>query len=378
MIDKLVELIERFFLDLVGTITPGILFVGGWILLTGGVWPAAVASPSFARPMWWIWLPLTYAIGHLLTAVGEFAVVPIARRVAASKRGGKIIRPPGYLMQREDLKDRPSIATIRAAAPGLDHIDAGTLAGQSALRNIALTMVASENRSTTVRFMSIALFSLGTATASLLLAMGYAIWAEPRQSIAVAGAALLVAFLMIRRYFEFWARGQYLAFDMLAGILTAQQAGLTSTSAGKGANVHDTQLTEHRGRRLTVYLAGGLNSGWQDQVRTSAPECEYLDPRSHGLANASAYTVWDLRAVRASDVVFAFLESTNPSGFGLSVEVGYAKALGKLIILIDEKSPSDEVLRRQLRIVQSAADVVFSELAAGIQYLRNLSGIPQA
>ena len=49
---------------------------------------------------------------------------------------------------------------------------------------------------------------------------------------------------------------------------------------------------------------------------------------------------WDLAAVRDCDLVIGYLEHDNPSGIGLAAEVGYAKALGKLIWLVVEE-PND-------------------------------------
>ena len=77
-------------------------------------------------------------------------------------------------------------------------------------------------------------------------------------------------------------------------------------------------------RPLRVYLAGGFQSGWQDTVMQAVPSLDYLDPRSHGLKSKTEYTAWDLEAVRRSDCVFAYLEATNPGGYALALEVGFA------------------------------------------------------
>lgn len=91
-----------------------------------------------------------------------------------------------------------------------------------------------------------------------------------------------------------------------------------------------------------IYLAGGMKSNWQDEIMAAVRDLQadltFFDPRCHGLKDEDDYTVWDIRAVRASDVVFALLEANNPSGFGMSNEIGYAAAMGKYIIFVDEKS----------------------------------------
>jgi hypothetical protein len=104
----------------------------------------------------------------------------------------------------------------------------------------------------------------------------------------------------------------------------------------------------------------------------AVPRLQYHDPRSHGLSDPKAYTAWDLEAIRSSNIVFAYLEASNPSGYGLSLEVGYAAALGRHVILVDERSRTDQALGRYFEIVRHTADVVFDELEEGIEYLRSL------
>jgi hypothetical protein len=134
-------------------------------------------------------------------------------------------------------------------------------------------------------------------------------------------------------------------------------------------------LTKSPGRPvlLTVYLAGGFHSGWQQRVAIAVPDVHYKDPSKHGLSDPVQYTEWDLQAIRQSDVVFAYLEASNPAGFALSLEVGYAKALGKTVIFVDERSPTDAQVQRQLQMVRTAADAVFDSFAEGVAYLQKVA-----
>ena len=84
---------------------------------------------------------------------------------------------------------------------------------------------------------------------------------------------------------------------------------------------------------MKVYLAGGLSCDWQDRVPA---HWELLDPRSWQDPDPAVYTERDLTAIRAADVVLAYMSSANPSGFGMSLEVGYAHALGKRVLFVDE------------------------------------------
>lgn len=92
----------------------------------------------------------------------------------------------------------------------------------------------------------------------------------------------------------------------------------------------------------------------------------FFDPRAHGLTESRDYVKRDLSHVRKADIIFAFLEKSNPSGFGLAVELGFAHALSKRIILIDE------VGSRYTRFCDEVADFNEPTLAAGISRLKTL------
>jgi nucleoside 2-deoxyribosyltransferase len=123
-----------------------------------------------------------------------------------------------------------------------------------------------------------------------------------------------------------------------------------------------------------VYLAGGFHTGWQDELMDAVPQFAFLDPRVHGLTDRADYTSWDLEAIRCSDLVFAYLEAANPAGYSLALEVGYAKALGKCVVLVDEKSALDGETRRYLGMVQECANIVFESFEEGLSYMKELEG----
>ena len=118
---------------------------------------------------------------------------------------------------------------------------------------------------------------------------------------------------------------------------------------------------------MKVYLSGGMRSGWQDRVKKNCPDIDFIDPRAHGLGDPDQYTLWDLLGVSVCDILFAYMEDDNPSGFGLTFEVGYAKALGKRIVLVDEQ------MHKYMAIVRASADVVLSSLDEGIELLCSLN-----
>lgn len=125
-------------------------------------------------------------------------------------------------------------------------------------------------------------------------------------------------------------------------------------------------------KKYTVYLAGGMKSGWSNEVISRLQnEFTFYDPAKHGLQNSEQYTQWDIHQLHHSDIVFGFLEKENPSGVGMALEIGYARAMNKTIILVDEKTGLDDVSTNRFAIVRNSANVVFDNLQDGIDYLES-------
>jgi len=123
-----------------------------------------------------------------------------------------------------------------------------------------------------------------------------------------------------------------------------------------------------------VYLAGGMKSGWQNTViKRFQNKFVFFNPMDHKLSESHQYTVWDLHYLKKADIILAYLESDNPSGFGLTLEIGYAKSLSKTIILIDEKSNKDKTFEKQFKIVRESATIVFDDFDNGLDYFGRFS-----
>ena len=119
---------------------------------------------------------------------------------------------------------------------------------------------------------------------------------------------------------------------------------------------------------MKVYLSGGMKSNWRNEIKQFVSAI-WIDPCEHGLNIASEYTIWDLAGIRNCDVVFAYLEKDNPSGLGLMLEIGYAKALNKVVILVDAQD------NKYMLIGHNTADCYYSEFEDGITVLKSLSKI---
>lgn len=123
-----------------------------------------------------------------------------------------------------------------------------------------------------------------------------------------------------------------------------------------------------------IYLSGGFRSNWQKRVIDAlGNSCVFFNPREHNLNNPQEYWIWDIHFVRECDIVFAYMEADNPSGYGLMLEIGLAYGLNKTIILVDEKSKYDEDFSKYFKIVSSTAGACFDDIEKGIEYLKNFT-----
>ncbi len=120
-----------------------------------------------------------------------------------------------------------------------------------------------------------------------------------------------------------------------------------------------------------VFLSGGLSSNWQAKVKSAiGNKAIFFNPREHGLEQTDYYSTWDIHFVKECDIIFAYMEATNPSGYGLAFELGIAYALNKTIILVDEKSDIDPLFGRYFKIMHRPSGVVSKNLEEGIEYLK--------
>ena len=114
---------------------------------------------------------------------------------------------------------------------------------------------------------------------------------------------------------------------------------------------------------MLIYLAGGMRSNWREYVKRNAPRHDYLDPSFHGLDHENQYTLWDLLAIEAAHLIFAYMERDNPGGQGLCIEIGYAKKSGKPVIFVEENA------HRYMGMARACADVVVDSLEEGVKVL---------
>jgi hypothetical protein len=109
-----------------------------------------------------------------------------------------------------------------------------------------------------------------------------------------------------------------------------------------------------------IYLAGGMKSGWQQTVinKYNNNEATFINPQNHGLNIPKLYTHWGLYGIKQCDILFGYMEEINPSGYGLAAEIGYAKAMGKLVILVDERSGVDDAFKYKTPFLRSPRSIL--------------------
>ena len=404
--EKLVAAIERFFLDIIGCLLPGaFLLVGLGIGLGGvGVGPLSARGPSDTAA-WLLWLSGSYVLGHAVVSAGERFVRPGGVRLAAGLRRIPVLR---VLVSSNMISEEAmwqTIANRAATNQFLHHVTSPATEDRHLAskvrdwRNTAMTISRPEDRATAVRLRFLSQLNLGIATdvwavalvlcgarlVATMQAMGGILSADVARA-AIQGAGLIlvaIAFslLFLERDARFLLSSLRLPFDaalgaIRQGAMTAlpgrAEAAVTSADP-KPKDLEDAAPSSKSlgSRRIAVYLAGGLHSGWQDRTRAAVPEATYFDPRTHGLSEPSAFTSWDLDAIKRSDVVFAYLEESNPGGYALALEVGFARALGKHVVLVDERSTSDPSIAPYLTMVHESADVHTPSIEEGMRYLRH-------
>lgn len=132
-------------------------------------------------------------------------------------------------------------------------------------------------------------------------------------------------------------------------------------------------------KKEKVYLAGGFRSDWASKVEDSTPNLDFINPKDKEykngdriIMNVDEYGKWDLHFIKKCDICFVYIERSNPSCIGLCVEAGFAKGIGKTVILVLENN-HETIKQSYLSFITQVADIVFIDLESGINYLKSFS-----
>lgn len=381
--------LDRFFIDIVGTIIPGSIFILGiWVILDQpNLFGSTQLFPISDVSGWILLIAISYIAGHAVSSVGKgltsfiiepffqklFKTCPIFSTYFNFIKSGKELRE--QIECRADFSG--FVSKISKKFSSLDDFSESEK-GFGFWRNLALST--SADNSLVYRFVFISLLNLGIATDLILIALLWALLTALQKiglvsSVQVMNWVIWITLLFLslpflERYYQFHRRSLQIPFSM-AFIALSNEAEKEDSLAEFG------KQTGTLTGKTTVYLAGGFCSDWQDRVKLAVPEFEYIDPRQHNLSDPAEYTLWDLEGVAQSHIVFAYLENANPGGYALALELGYAKALNKVVIFIDEWASLEHEQAKYIDMLRAASTKVFSSLEEGINFLETLSKLYQ-
>ena len=127
-----------------------------------------------------------------------------------------------------------------------------------------------------------------------------------------------------------------------------------------------------------VYLAGGFKSNWSEKVK-QLKGFDFFDPKDKEIKEANrvdwdvnSYGKYDLHYIKMSDIVFVYVEKSNPSCIGLSVEAGFAKGLNKTVILVLEDN-HETIKDNYLKFITQVADITFNDFDKALDYLKTFN-----
>jgi len=375
-IESIVEILTTFFLDVVGTVMPGLL-----LLLS--IW-AAIAFPghSFVTNALLnnsaiailISIFAGYVVGNAFMATYERAFsfpreipnawLAVLSWIKGKKTARQIEAESARLDEsKEDaLMKRPDVLAFSKFCQLQGYVD-GQTRNFRVLRSIAIS-IAPGSSSLTYKF--VALSRLYGAM-SILIPVDFALFLFHADvtPLRVPIAAFLivsytVGFSMFKQSATFFRRAQTVPFSF-------------ALIEMKKTHTASTETSDHSQK---VYLAGGFHSGWQKIVRSAfhnVLEVTFLDPSTHNIKDSLDYTPWDLSAISASQIVFAYLEEGNPGAYALSLELGYAAALKKRIVLVDTV-PTKDARHKYFEMVRAVTNNKAPSLEQGIELLKDMLG----
>ncbi len=128
-----------------------------------------------------------------------------------------------------------------------------------------------------------------------------------------------------------------------------------------------------------VYTAGpmgadgpGLLMAWRDRLPNLAPGIMYLHPRVDG-ARFGIYFPHDLIYLDKSNMLVVYLNAGDAPRTGTAFEMGRAHAMGKPIILIDERKDDE-----RYNLIRQASNVIVHTFEELEQALRLFLGEKEA
>lgn len=254
--DNLIKFVEKFALDIIGTVLPGSIFIFGTFILAGEPQPyATVIDASKNNLFLAIFVILvSYAAGHFLCSIGEKLVEPLF--LASSSQAFKILNKiesacshlgslisfaknltPNETPKYENLtKKIVNSVDVKAFAKKAAQISPNygedvTAQNFNSYRYLALS-VSPESNQLSYKFMFISLMCLGLSTASLIIGFTMIIAGLRELSITIEKCIVVLFlltviphFLMLRRY-DFYRRSLSCPFSSAIISLDAREKNI--------------------------------------------------------------------------------------------------------------------------------------------------------
>lgn len=161
--------LERFFLDVIGTVIPGTVFlIFGWFIL-GKPFVSLIPLENVYE---WVFMSFAgYIAGHAIISIGERIVLPFIEFMQKTKYIGRFFR--GLTISQSDLDSQ-----VRSSASFIEFAERSKkfyprFESDQRLnewRNLAMS-IEQESNQLVYRFMFISLLNLGIATAAWLLVL---------------------------------------------------------------------------------------------------------------------------------------------------------------------------------------------------------------
>lgn len=115
-------------------------------------------------------------------------------------------------------------------------------------------------------------------------------------------------------------------------------------------------------------------SSWQQYVKTYVrSKFIVFDPSQLQTKVFEEYAALDIAHVERADIVLGYIEDENPSGVGMAVEMGIARGMGKMVILVNVCKPdADNPSYRYKRFLEKAATITFTDLGKAVEFINKL------
>lgn len=250
-LSQLFEAIDRFFLDIIGTIIPGAALICGlWIIFDAPDLPSSVSLlPPTNLFDWVLFVAGSYVAGYAVVSVGENLVLKIIDNKMTRWAAYRLCFQPAVFEEQllKNIEESPEYRAVVGQARekySLPNASGDKTATVHSWRNIALS-IAQDKSYLAWRFMFISLLNLGMATAALILVGLWAFSAIPVSPLEVSVNAALkpwifillvvISVLFLERRYQFYSYAMRVPFSMAVVQLRETEAGRAPAETAHGS-----------------------------------------------------------------------------------------------------------------------------------------------